>query len=146
MASLEDLEDLERRPDQDGDASMTDAGSAPKKPSVVDEEFEGLDPEILNGSVESINTRRRLLENEVRMMTTEFKRLSHEKSTMVEKIKDNKEKIENNRFVPVEYNALEERSTNGDMPGNYHTLSATSSRSWKWTLKPKPAKKEQTLT
>jgi 26S proteasome regulatory subunit T5 len=32
-------------------------------------------------------------------MKSEFQRLTHEKATMNEKIKDNLEKIENNRYV-----------------------------------------------
>ena len=59
-----------------------------------------LDEEILNLSTRDINTRRRLLENELRIMKSEFSRLTHEKSTMQEKIKDNVDKIENNRYRP----------------------------------------------
>ena len=94
MATLEDLEDLERTnnedaadasKDKDGDASMTDAE-------------QGIDPEILNANTQEITNRRRLLDNDLRVMRQEFQRLTHEKTSMNGKIKENLEKIENNRF------------------------------------------------
>lgn len=106
MSTLEDLDDLEReqkeekkedgdkdkkKPDQttDGDAEMKDA--EPEK------EEDPIDEEIYSLSTQDILTRRRLLENDSRIMKSEYQRLSHEKSAMGEKIKDNLEKIENNR-------------------------------------------------
>lgn len=105
MSTLEDLDDLEqeqrdkkqdqndgngRKPEGEGDADMEDVD---KK----DEEEEMLDEDILNSSTADIVTRRRMLENEMRIMKSEFQRLTHEQSTMREKVKDNQEKIENNR-------------------------------------------------
>ncbi|RPA87424.1 putative 26S proteasome regulatory particle chain RPT5 [Ascobolus immersus RN42] len=97
MATLEDLMDLEGqeeqqkdKKEQDGDVSMDDA----KKNE------DEIDPDILNASTEDIKTRKRLLENEVRVLKTEFSRLNHERNSMVERIKDNQEKIENNRQLP----------------------------------------------
>jgi 26S proteasome regulatory subunit T5 len=72
---------------QDGDAEMKDA--------EPEEDF--LDDEILNLNTQDILTRRRLLENDSRIMKSEYQRLSHEKATMGEKIKENQEKIANNR-------------------------------------------------
>lgn len=106
MSTLEDLDDLERHEKEekkdddkkkdgedgkkaDGDAEMKDA----------EPEEEQLDEEILNSSTRDIQARRRLLENDMRIMKSEFQRLTHEKATMNEKIKDNLEKIENNRYV-----------------------------------------------
>lgn len=77
MATLESL---------DVDENMNDVGAE----ELVDEG-------ILNASTSDIITRRKLLENEIRIMRSEFQRLSHEKTTMNEKIKENKDKIENNR-------------------------------------------------
>jgi len=74
----------------DGDAEMQDAQP---------EEDEILDEEILSLSTQDLQTRKRLLENDARIMKSEFQRLSHEKATMGEKIKENMEKIANNRFV-----------------------------------------------
>jgi 26S proteasome regulatory subunit T5 len=114
MSTLEDLDDLERenkeekkddgdkkkksdknkdkKSDQNGDAEMKDAEPEEKEEDPVDEE-------IYNLSTQDILTRRRLLENDSRIMKSEFQRLSHEKSTMGEKIKDNLDKIENNRYA-----------------------------------------------
>lgn len=110
MSTLEDLDDIERqekedKKDQDGkdnkenkapnggsgDAEMKDADG--KK----DEEEDLLDSEILNSSTRDIVNRRRLLENDLRIMKSEFQRLTHEKTTMNERIKDNVDKIENNK-------------------------------------------------
>ena len=105
MSTLEDLDDLEReqkedkkdegdkekKPDQNGDAEMKDAEPEEKEEDPIDEE-------IYNLSTQDILTRKRLLENETRIMKSEFQRLSHDKATMGEKIKDNLEKIENNRY------------------------------------------------
>jgi 26S proteasome regulatory subunit T5 len=105
MASLEDLDDLERenkddkkeesnkdkKIDENGDAEMKDAE---KK---EEEEEEIIDDEILSLSTRDIIARRRLLENDARIMKSEFQRLTHEKNAMNEKIKDNLDKIENNR-------------------------------------------------
>ncbi|KAK6531687.1 26S proteasome regulatory subunit 6A [Orbilia ellipsospora] len=94
MATLEDLEALEQATndadgskDKDGDASMAEADS-------------GIDPEILTASTQDIINRRRLLENDLRVMRSEFQRLTHEKGTMNARIKENLEKIENNRMLP----------------------------------------------
>ncbi|KAI9840536.1 MAG: 26S proteasome regulatory subunit 6A [Sclerophora amabilis] len=99
---LEDLEqkdreekkdgDQDKKPDQDGDAEMEDADAKEEK-SIVDEE-------ILRSSTQDINVRRRLLENDLRIMRSEHQRLSHEKAAMNEKIKENLDKIENNRQLP----------------------------------------------
>lgn len=105
MSTLEELDDLDRRDkdDQkrqgkkagdnngDGDTDMNDA--------ATDDDI--LDEEILGLSTQDIETRRRLLENDSRIMKSELSRLSHEKAAMGEKIKDNVEKIANNRLVPT---------------------------------------------
>ncbi|OAX84588.1 26S protease regulatory subunit 6A [Emergomyces africanus] len=110
MSTLEDLEDLEREdkdkkdqgdnngkaPDRDGDAEMKDLEADKKK----EEEEDLIDEEILRSSTRDIINRRKLLENDMRIMKSEFQRLSHEQSTMQEKIKDNLDKIENNRQLP----------------------------------------------
>lgn len=105
MASLEELDDLERRdqddkkdddkdkkPHQNGDADMKDADADNK------EEEDVFDEDILHSTTRDIVNRRKLLETDLRVMKSEFSRLSHEKSAMNEKIKDNVDKIENNRY------------------------------------------------
>lgn len=102
----------------DGDTAMTDADqnddekekkkkeaeaeaeAERKRKEEEEEEANVLDDEILNSSTRDIIARRRLLENDTRIMKSEFQRLTHEKLTMHEKIKDNQEKIENNRQLP----------------------------------------------
>jgi 26S proteasome regulatory subunit T5 len=116
MATLEDLDDMERegkkedeqgdkdkdqdgkKPDQNGDADMKDADGE-KKQEEKEEEENLIDMEILNSSTRDIVARRRLIENDTRIMKSEFNRLNHEKQAMHEKIKDNVDKIDNNRCV-----------------------------------------------
>lgn len=115
MSTLEDLEDLERegkeenkdenngdkkRSDQGGDAEMKDADGFEK---VGEKEENLIDSEILHSSTRDINMRRRLLDNDMRIMKSEFQRLTHEQGAMKEKIKDNLDKIENNRWVAANF-------------------------------------------
>ena len=116
MSTLEDLDDMEReRKDEkkdgddddddhkkkqlnkDGDAEMKDADENGNKKK--DEEEDLIDTEILQSSTRDIINRRKLLENDLRIMKSEFHRLTHEKNAMNEKIKDNVDKIENNRYA-----------------------------------------------
>jgi 26S proteasome regulatory subunit T5 len=106
MSTLEELDDWERedkdkkkdegddskKQGQDGDAEMQDADQ--KKDDLEDI----FDEEILRSSTRDIINRRKLLENDMRIMKSEFQRLTHEQNTMKEKIKDNVDKIENNRY------------------------------------------------
>lgn len=110
MSSTQDLEGLERRGSDDGkdkkdggrgddgkDTNVNRDGDAEMKDAEPEEEI--LDEETLSLGTEDLKTRKRLLENDARIMKSEFQRLSHEKATMGEKIKENNEKIANNRFV-----------------------------------------------
>ena len=65
-----------------------------------------LDEEILNSSTRDIQARKRLMDNDLRIMKSEFQRLTHEKASMNEKIKDNLDKIENNRYRPPSFPAM----------------------------------------
>ncbi|KAM0433238.1 hypothetical protein ACHAPT_004111 [Fusarium lateritium] len=105
MSTLEELDDFDHREKEekrdgddknqkkptDGDADMKDA---------EEEEDDILDDEILGLSTQDILTRKRLLENDSRIMRSEYSRLSHEKAAMAEKIKENVDKIANNRQLP----------------------------------------------
>jgi 26S proteasome regulatory subunit T5 len=100
MASLEDLEDLENEQQErkkDEDKKKEDDGKMEVDEGTKDED--DIDPDVLNASTSDIIIRRRLLENDLRVMRQESQRLTHEKSSMKDKIKDNLEKIENNRCV-----------------------------------------------
>jgi 26S proteasome regulatory subunit T5 len=118
MSTLEDLEDLERHEKEekkdddkkkDGDAGKDGKKSDGDADMEDAEPEEPLDEEILNSSTRDIVARRRLLENDMRIMKSEFQRLTHEKATMNEKIKDNLDKIENNRYAS--YNRLRRKAT-----------------------------------
>lgn len=91
----EDQNDKNKKPDQGDDADMKDADG--KKEEEKQEEEDPIDMEILNSSTRDIISRRRLLENDTRIMKSEYQRLNHEKNAMNEKIKDNVDKIDNNR-------------------------------------------------
>lgn len=111
MSTLEDLDDMERerkdekkdsgedgdkdpsKPSADGDAEMKDAKDEEKEEDI-------LDAEVLHSSTYDLRMRKRLLENDLRVMKSEHQRLTHEQASMKEKIKDNLEKIENNRQLP----------------------------------------------
>jgi len=117
MSTLEDLDALEnegkkeekrdgddqdpKKPGQGGDADMKDADGDKKDENKKEEDEELIDADVLNSSTRDIVTRRRLLENDTRIMRSEFQRLTHEKAAMVEKIKDNVDKIDNNRLVTL---------------------------------------------
>ncbi|OAR02594.1 hypothetical protein LLEC1_00344 [Akanthomyces lecanii] len=105
MSTLEELEDLDRREkddkkreNRDGKSDKNAEGDEDMK--EADEEDDILDEEILGLSTQDILTRKRLLENDSRIMKSELSRLSHEKAAMGEKIKENVDKIANNRQLP----------------------------------------------
>ncbi|APA06344.1 hypothetical protein SS1G_01135 [Sclerotinia sclerotiorum 1980 UF-70] len=110
MSTLEDLDDLEREhkeekkddgdKDKDKKPNQANDGDAEMKDAEPEKEEDPIDEEIYSLGTQDILTRKRLLENDSRIMKSEFQRLSHEKATMGEKIKDNLEKIENNRQLP----------------------------------------------
>lgn len=106
MSTLEELDDLDRRGRDDKKRDSAD-GRSEQKASDGDEvmkdkdEDDILDNEILGLSTQDIQTRKRLLENDSRIMKSELSRLSHEKAAMGEKIKDNEAKIANNRQVTL---------------------------------------------
>ena len=116
MDTLEGLDDMERdgkkdeqgdkdkdgdgkKPEQNGDADMKDVDGEKKEQEkkAEEEEEELIDMEILNSSTRDVVARRRLIENDTRIMKSEFNRLNHEKQAMHDKIKDNVDKIDNNR-------------------------------------------------
>ncbi|KAI9663341.1 MAG: 26S proteasome regulatory subunit 6A [Alyxoria varia] len=119
MSTLEDLDDIEREnkdnkkdegdddkdkdnkdPSQNGTGGGGDTEMKDSSDDKKEEEDDALDAEILHSNTRDIVNRRKLLENDMRIMKSEFQRLTHEKNAMNEKIKDNVEKIENNRQLP----------------------------------------------
>lgn len=61
---------------------------------------EHFDQEIASSSTQDIINRTKLLHNDIQVMYSESQRLSHEKAVMTERIKDNQEKINNNKQLP----------------------------------------------
>jgi 26S proteasome regulatory subunit T5 len=59
-----------------------------------------VDPDILSMGVDQVQTRNKLLENNVRIMKSEIMRLQHEASSMKERLHDNIEKIKLNKQLP----------------------------------------------
>lgn len=87
----------------DADAAVTEANPADTLPA-----------EVLNATPEELATRTRLLENDVKIMRSEQMRLMHEHNTMKEKIKDNSEKIKQNKVLPyLVGNVVEVRLSSG---------------------------------
>ena len=102
MSTLEELDDLDRRDkdDKKRDDKPEKNADHPDDADMKDEEEDSdeiLDEEVLGLSTADIMQRKRLLENDSRIMKSELSRLSHEKATMGEKIKENVDKIANNR-------------------------------------------------
>lgn len=91
MSTLEDLEALE---------NSSNNGNSEVKMKDAEPEEDSLDEEILNASTADIINRKKLLDNDIKVMRSEFQRLSHEKNAMNDKIRDNEEKIENNKQLP----------------------------------------------
>jgi 26S proteasome regulatory subunit T5 len=147
MSTLEELDDLDRRDKDDKkkegrddkDKNKKDGDEDMKEAEEEDEEEEDiLDDEILSLGTQDIQTRKRLLENDSRIMKSELSRLSHEKAAMGEKIKENVDKIANNRFVAIRFLVLRILTT---ILGNYLTWSATSLSCWTSIQPPSHPKK-----
>jgi len=109
MSSLEDLEDLEQSREQNNndedkktpqDGSKSDNKNSDAEMKDAEKDDDDIDPDVLNSSTQDIINRRRLLDNEIRVMKLEHQRLVHEKTTMGKRIDENLEKIENNRQLP----------------------------------------------
>mgnify|MGYP006969720774 FL=1 len=82
------------------------ADEAPKEPEEAP-----LPDEILNATAEDIMARTRLIDNDLKVMRSETMRLNHERSKMREQIKDNTDKIKNNKMLPyLVGNVVEVRS------------------------------------
>lgn len=71
-----------------------------EKEVFAEAEEDALPKEFQEMSVESINQRARLLENEIRVLKDESTRLSLDQNGLREKIKENKEKIKLNNQLP----------------------------------------------
>jgi hypothetical protein len=103
--------------DNSGDTEMAtdgakDGADAEKsKPVEKEPEEEPLPDEIVNASVDEVQARTRLLENDIKVMRSENMRLMHEQTMMREKIKDNADKIKQNKVLPYLVGNVVEVST-----------------------------------
>ncbi|KXN88111.1 26S protease regulatory subunit 6A [Leucoagaricus sp. SymC.cos] len=78
-----------------GDAAMDTTPDVPPP-----ENWDDIPEEILSLSTDEILTRIRLIDNDIKVMRSETQRLQHEQSVMREKIRDNGEKIKQNKVLP----------------------------------------------
>lgn len=77
--------------------------------------------EIANGTVEDINARTRLIENEIKMLQMEMATAFSEKKGLQERLKDNKEKIKVNTQLPyLVGNVVEVRSAHSKATNAVH--------------------------
>ncbi|KAI0689070.1 26S proteasome subunit P45 [Cytidiella melzeri] len=65
-----------------------------------EEKWEDIPEDVLALPTEDIMTRTRLIDNDLRVIRSETLRLQHEQTTMKEKIRDNGEKIKQNKVLP----------------------------------------------
>ncbi|KAF8500610.1 26S proteasome subunit P45 [Gautieria morchelliformis] len=72
--------------------------TTPDQPA--EETWDDIPDDVLNSTTDEILTRIRLIENDVKVMRSETLRLQHEQSTMKEKIRDNGEKVKQNKVLP----------------------------------------------
>lgn len=70
----------------------------PEQPA--EDNFDDIPAEIMESGTDDILTRVRLLENDIKVMRSETLRLQHEQNTMQEKIRENKEKVKQNKVLP----------------------------------------------
>ncbi|KAJ1933314.1 26S proteasome regulatory subunit 6A, partial [Linderina macrospora] len=64
------------------------------------DDFSDLDAEIRRSGTDEIRSRTRLIDNEIRVLKSDYSRLTHEQHNMNLKIKDNTEKININKQLP----------------------------------------------
>lgn len=93
----------------DGDAEMAtepavseeDARAAAEERARLQAEArEALPEEVKNASVDNVQMFTRMLENEVKMLRSDHMRLVHEQTLMKEQVKDNTDKIQQNKVLP----------------------------------------------
>jgi len=88
----------------DADTSLLQPGSEEKRaePGDADDEDDGVldDPEVRGMSSGELQTRIRLLDNEIRIMRSDVQRIVHETNSQRERVRENREKIKLNKQLP----------------------------------------------
>ncbi|GBN41050.1 26S proteasome regulatory subunit 6A [Araneus ventricosus] len=69
-------------------------------PMEVNDQDDTVGEEVLRMSTDEVNSRTRLMDNEIKIMKSEVMRISHELQAQKEKIKENNEKIKVNKTLP----------------------------------------------
>ena len=88
-------------PQQSGEINANNPDKMEVEPEQPAEEtWDDIPQDVLQSETDDIMTRVRLIENDIKVMRSETMRLQHEQSTMREKIRDNKEKIKQNKVLP----------------------------------------------
>ncbi|KAI9598394.1 P-loop containing nucleoside triphosphate hydrolase protein [Syncephalis fuscata] len=90
----------ERQPLLTDDQPATANQAAVQQQAPSEDDFSDLDPDILRASAEDIITRTRLLDNDIKIMKSEHKRLVHEQTNMTRQIMDNQGKVNVNKKLP----------------------------------------------
>ncbi|KAH0832049.1 26S proteasome subunit P45 [Lanmaoa asiatica] len=93
-----------KQPESQSDTAPQSAQDATAMDTTPDhppeETWDDIPADILSLSTDEILTRIRLIENDIKVMKSETLRLQHEQSVMKEKIRDNGEKIKQNKVLP----------------------------------------------
>ncbi|KAL7412394.1 26S proteasome subunit P45 [Mrakia frigida] len=95
---LSDTEDVAMTPAAAEASSSSEAAAPPPPPPV--EDWSDIPEDVLKSSPEEIKLQARLIDNDIKVMKSESMRLGHERSMMLEKITDNKQKIKQNKVLP----------------------------------------------
>ncbi|EIW81020.1 26S proteasome subunit P45 [Coniophora puteana RWD-64-598 SS2] len=94
----------EKKPEETSQPSNAPAAPAEAMDTTPDQPAEetwaDIPEDIMALPTDEISTRARLIDNDIKVMKSETLRLQHEQSTMKEKIRDNGEKIKQNKVLP----------------------------------------------
>ncbi|KAK7056904.1 26S proteasome regulatory subunit 6A [Paramarasmius palmivorus] len=83
-----------------GEQNQQDSAAMDTEPDRKEETWDDIPEDIMSLSTDDILTRIRLIDNDIKVMRSETLRLQHEQSVMKEKIRDNGEKIKQNKVLP----------------------------------------------
>ncbi|KAJ8080475.1 26S proteasome regulatory subunit 6A [Marasmius tenuissimus] len=94
----------EKQPDNAPQSSTKDQpqqdAAMDTAPDQAEETWDDIPEDIMSLNTDDILTRIRLIDNDIKVMRSETLRLQHEQSVMKEKIRDNGEKIKQNKVLP----------------------------------------------
>ncbi|KAA1469890.1 26S proteasome subunit P45 [Dentipellis sp. KUC8613] len=88
------------QPSSGSSAPPQDAAMDTTPDQPAEETWDDIPEEIMSLTTDEILTRIRLIDNDVRVMRSETTRLQHEQSVMKEKIRDNGDKVKQNKVLP----------------------------------------------